>query len=108
MRRAALLLHALLAVTLSAVTAQARTLGMVVDAGGAVTVFDADTDSVLGSVQIGPGQAVGDCSVTRDETLGFVTDFARVIFVAGVVLALLIVIVIVFRLARRAQREYRG
>jgi ubiquinone biosynthesis protein len=44
----------------------------------------------------------------EDGALGFVTDFARVVFVAGVVLALIVVIVIVFRLVRRARREYIG
>lgn len=45
---------------------------------------------------------------STEGALGFVTDFARVIFVAGVFLALIVVIVIVFRLVRRARREYLG
>lgn len=43
---------------------------------------------------------------STDGPLGFVTDFARVIFVAGVLLALIVVIVIVLRLVKRARREY--
>lgn len=63
-------------VLVAAIAAGAQTLGMVVDnATHKVAVFDADTDSVLGSVQIGAGEVTGDCSVTADQKLGFATDF---------------------------------
>ena len=39
-------------------------------------VFDSSTDTVLGAVPIGPG-SVGDCAISRDQTLGFVTDMAN-------------------------------
>jgi WD40 repeat protein len=65
-----------LVAAIATVAARAQTRGMVVDnAQHKVVVFDADTDSVLGSVQIGAGEVTGDCSVTADQTLGFATDF---------------------------------
>jgi len=51
----------------------AQAIGMVADQGHRVTVLDATTNAVLGSVGIGPGSG-GDCSITPQETLGFVTD----------------------------------
>ena len=65
-----------LVAAVAAIAARAQTLGMVVDnAQHKVVVFNADTDSVLGSVQIGAGEVTGDCSVTGDQSLGFATDF---------------------------------
>ena len=63
--------------------AHARTLGMVAsDATKSITVFDADTSTVLGSVSTGAdGILMGDCSVTSDETKGFVTNFGYDVFV---------------------------
>ena len=59
----------------------AQTLGMVADtATNKVIVFDTDTDTVLGSVPLGGG-LIGDCSVTSDQTLGFVTDLVSRIWV---------------------------
>ncbi|MGH7856473.1 MAG: YncE family protein, partial [Candidatus Binatia bacterium] len=59
-----------------ALLAGAQTIGMVADdATDSVVVFDADSETVLGAVPVGTG-VVGDCSVTDDQTLGFVTDFA--------------------------------
>lgn len=57
--------------------AAAATLGMVADnATHSVIVFDADTDTVLGTVALpGPNVVTGDCSITPDQTRGFVTDF---------------------------------
>jgi len=53
-----------------------QTIGMVVDdQTDIVTVFNADTDTVLGTVPIG-GLTNGDCSITADQTLGFATDFS--------------------------------
>jgi hypothetical protein len=60
-----------------------RVIGMIADdATRSVIVFEGDTDTVLGAVRLGdPGIAVGDCSVTADLTLGFVTDFASRVWV---------------------------
>ena len=76
-----LIVTALLAV--AAVTpATAQTIGMVADDfTNRVIVFDADTNSVLGSVPISEGGAIGDCSVTGDQSLGFVTNFGSEIWV---------------------------
>ena len=57
--------------------AQAQTLGMVVDRTNKhVMVFDADSDTLVGSVAlpaaVGP---VHDCSILDDQSLGFVNDF---------------------------------
>ena len=53
-------------------------LGIVADdATDSAVVFDAGTDTVLGSVVIGPGTpggGIGDCAITGDQTLGIVTD----------------------------------
>ena len=46
----------------------------------AVTVFDADTDTVLGSVPI-LGPTIGDVLIAPDQTRGFVTNFNNEIFV---------------------------
>jgi hypothetical protein len=56
--------------------AEARTIGMVADRNGFVTVFDADSLELLGTVEL-PGfhDTVGDCSITSDQSMGFVTDF---------------------------------
>jgi hypothetical protein len=51
-------------------------IGMVADnSTHSVTIFNPTMDTVLGSVSIGPGSAIGDCSITADGTLGFATDF---------------------------------
>jgi WD40 repeat protein len=64
------------------VVAAVRGIGMVADdTTNSVIVFDGETDSVLGVVPIGNGGAIGDCSVTADLTLGFVTDFASRVWV---------------------------
>src|SRR6476660_1485625 len=58
--------------------ASAGTKGMVADnATGWVTVFDADTGTVFGTVVIPNPNAgtFGDVSITADQTRGFVTDF---------------------------------
>ena len=65
-----------------AAPAAPQTIGMVADnATESVTVFNADSDTVLGSVAIGSGPAIGDCSITQDQTLGFITDFAYGVWV---------------------------
>jgi hypothetical protein len=79
--RAAFALRAILVATValvSAVTpAATQTIGMVADnLTGSVTIFDADTDTVLGTVVLpNSGPTVGDCSLALDRGLGFVTDF---------------------------------
>lgn len=57
--------------------AGAATLGMVADnATMSVTVFDADSDTIVGTVDLPNVPAsIGDCVVTADQKLGFVTDF---------------------------------
>jgi len=72
---------AIVALTLQTPTVSAKTLGMVADnTESAVTVFDADTDTVLGSVFI-TGHPIGDVLITPDQTRGFVTNFNSEVFV---------------------------
>jgi hypothetical protein len=53
----------------------AKTLGMVADnATSSVTVFDADTHAILGTVPIPPSFFIGDVLITPDLKLGFVTN----------------------------------
>jgi RTX calcium-binding nonapeptide repeat (4 copies) len=53
----------------------ARTLGMVADnATNSVTVFDADTHAILGTVPIPPSFFIGDVLITPDLKLGFVSN----------------------------------
>lgn len=83
MRPALLLNGAVMAVTavLQSPAISARTLGLVADnSESAVTVFDADTDSVLGSVPIPPG-SIGDVLISPDQRHGFVTNFNGEVFV---------------------------
>ena len=60
----------------------ARAIGMVADGSSeSAVVFDANTDSVLGAVQLGDGAPVcfGDCVITSDLTRGYVaTQFAEI------------------------------
>jgi WD40 repeat protein len=80
---AAILMGAILVLALQAPSASARALGMVADnTTASVTIFDADTDTVLGSVRIETaGLAIGDVLVTPDQTRGFVTNFNSEVFV---------------------------
>ena len=73
----------LLMLTLCFTTAGAQTIGMVAsNITKSVTIFDADTDAILGAVSIPTyGSVVGDCAVLADGTLGFVTDFASSVYV---------------------------
>jgi hypothetical protein len=54
-----------------------RSLGMVIDdATDSATVFNADTNTILGTVQgLGSSSTSGDCSITADGTKGFFTHF---------------------------------
>jgi len=55
-------------------------IGMVVDDSTAlVNVFDPSSDTVTDNVVFAPGGAEGDCTISADGTLGFVTNFAGVI-----------------------------
>jgi cysteine-rich repeat protein len=70
-----LLLVTLFLLPLSSAYAQ---LGIIADdATDSAVVFDAGTDTVVGSVLIGPGTiggGIGDCAITSDQTLGMVAD----------------------------------
>lgn len=70
-------LVATVALLVAVTPAATQTIGMVADGlAGSVTIFDADTDTVLGSVTLpNPGPTIGDCSLALDRGLGFVTDF---------------------------------
>jgi WD40 repeat protein len=58
------------------------TLGMVADDGArVVVVLDAIADSALASIDIPSANAMGDCAITRDQTLGFVTNFENEVWV---------------------------
>ncbi len=71
-----IVLLAFLLVLGSLATASALTIGMVADnTTQSVTVFDADTGTILGTVFFPIAGATGDCSVTADQTRGFVTRF---------------------------------
>ena len=61
----------------------AQNLGMVADYGAqSVTVFDADSVTVLGTIPLPVSSAVvGDCSISPDKTVGFVTDFLGQVWV---------------------------
>lgn len=61
----------------SVLPATAQDLGMVGDDDNdSITVFDADTGQVWGTIALPTtGFAVGDCAVTPDQSLGFVTDW---------------------------------
>jgi len=74
----------------TAQTIEAGHIGMVVgkaglaDATGSVTVFDAGTDTVLGAVPINllnDYSPLGDCAITADGTLGFVTEYGGRVWV---------------------------
>lgn len=55
--------------------AGAAKLGIAADnANKRAVIFDTTSGTILGSVDIGPGN-VGDCVIQPDENLGFVTDF---------------------------------
>ena len=51
------------------------------DLGNTVTVFDSETNAILGSVNIPAGSATGDVLLLEDEPLGFVTNFNSQVFV---------------------------
>ena len=61
----------------------AARIGAVADNGSStVTFFDADSDTVIGSVALGSnGGVVGDCLVHPDQKLAFVTDYAYNVWV---------------------------
>ncbi|MBN1188881.1 MAG: hypothetical protein JXA46_03940 [Dehalococcoidales bacterium] len=59
------------------VSAESGPIGMVADNSGKVHIFDAGTNTVIGTVELplNDGFLVGDCAISPDGTLGFVTDF---------------------------------
>jgi hypothetical protein len=60
----------------------ARTLGMVSDfVTTSVTVFDADTHVVLGTLTFPPGFGLGDVLITPDLKQGFVSGLDHKVFV---------------------------
>ena len=75
--RFGLILGSMLVLAVETTPVMAQTIGMVADnATHSVTVFNADTDTVLGTVELpGVNGTTGDCSITSDQTRGFVTDF---------------------------------
>ncbi len=67
---------------LLAVPAAGAELGMVTDRSNRVTIFDSTTDTVLGSLLVGPGSSGAlDCSINASQTLGFVTDIGKRVWV---------------------------
>jgi len=74
--RTTLVLTVLLTVALAGSLA-AQSIGMVADRTNQVTVFNADTDTVIGTVSIPgpPGLFLFDCVITDDLKKGFVVDF---------------------------------
>ncbi len=53
----------------------AATVGIAVDGESrSAVVFDADADVVIGAIEIATLSGTGDCAVTSDGTLGFVSD----------------------------------
>lgn len=80
-RLASVFSGAVLTLALQSSEISARTLGLVADnTESSVTVFDADTDTVLGSLAIPPG-TIGDVLITPDQRWGFVTNFNNEVFV---------------------------
>lgn len=75
------LLGALLA--LASEHVPAASLGMLADnATDRIAVFDADTDRVQAVLEAGPGQALGDCAVSSDQSLGISTgSSSRIAFI---------------------------
>src|SRR5262249_29484241 len=73
----------LLGTKLAARSAPTPILGMVADRSTkSVTVFDADTYAVRGTVSLPTlGAIVGDCLITPDQKLGFVTDLLSRVWV---------------------------
>lgn len=80
-RRSCLSLLGLPVLALPAAAA-AQTKGMVAANDHTVTIFDADTNTVLATLDLpGDGVATGDCSINPDGTRGFVTDFSGAVHV---------------------------
>ncbi|MGV3721684.1 MAG: PKD domain-containing protein [Actinomycetota bacterium] len=72
---------ALLALLLS-VSPAVASVGMVADnASKKITVFNADSDALLGSVTIPTNGRLGDCVINANESLGYVSDSTGSIWV---------------------------
>ena len=63
------------------IAANSGPIGMVADNAGFVHVFDAGTNTVLGTVHIPNQVTIGDCSISNDGKLGFVTNFLKQLYV---------------------------
>ncbi|MBN1188671.1 MAG: hypothetical protein JXA46_02870 [Dehalococcoidales bacterium] len=63
------------------VKADSGTVCMVADNEGYVHIFDADTRIWLGTVYIPGEDTIGDCSISSDGKLGFVTNFMNELYV---------------------------
>jgi DNA-binding beta-propeller fold protein YncE len=68
------------------VVADSGLIGMVADNAGRVHIFDATSNTILGTVNLknflnSDDWDVGDCCISRDGTLGFVTDYRQELWV---------------------------
>ena len=71
-------LVALLSLSVVTGSALAASLGMVTDnESDELRLFDADTGVILASLQGAPGQIVGDCALSEDESTGFSSNAGR-------------------------------
>jgi hypothetical protein len=72
----------LLVLMVAPASAQQGPIGMVIDGQtDTAVVFDAGTDTVLGTVPVDPSHFFGDCSITQDQTLGFVAAYNGLVWV---------------------------
>src|SRR5215471_18915791 len=72
----------MLTATVSAIPATAQTLGVVMDFNtNKAVVFNADTDTVIGSVPIPDAADLGSCSVSQDKKFAYVTNIRSQIWV---------------------------
>lgn len=76
------LLAVMFTATLSAMPAAAQTLGIVMDFNThKAVVFNADTDTVIGSVPIEGGSDIGSCSISQDQKLAYATNLGSQVWV---------------------------
>ena len=72
------MLVVLVTLSLASGSAFAAALGMVTDnESDELRFFNADTGVILASVQGAPGQIVGDCAISEDESTGFSSNAGR-------------------------------
>src|SRR6266567_1246030 len=76
------LLAVMFTATLSVIPATAQTLGVVMDFNtNKAVVFNADTDTVIGSVPIPDAADLGGCSISQDRKFAYVTNTRSQIWV---------------------------